>query len=296
MKKYNSIKLFIKQFLPPIFVRFISYLLSFTRKKRENLPDWEYLPQGWLTQDSKIKGWNVESIAETQKAHWPIFLEKLKGTTPLDVQHEMIGLVGKDYQDYGGHNTLMSYAYALTLASRKKDNLKMLDWGGGIGHYYPISKAILPDVRIEYHCYDTPVLCQIGRELLPEGNFYENIDEVFNDKYDFVLASSSLQYFKNWKEIIRKLRKSCINFLYITCLPVVLKTNPFVIVQRPYCHGYFTEYKSWVFNRLQFLETVEQEGIKLIREFLIQEHPFVKGAPEQGEFRGFLFQNDQIKQ
>lgn len=271
----------LKQLLPPIAV---SAARSLLRTGRRGLPEWEYVPTGWS--GGQRKGWNERSIAEAQKARWPGFVRGLEGPGPLGVAHES---PSSTREDWAAHNTIMCYAYALMLTARKKDSLTILDWGGGIGHYYAISKALLPDVNIEYSCYDLPLLCQLGRELMPELSYYDKMDDALRKRYDLVLVSSSLQYFENWSEIVRKLAEVTGLFLYVTRLPIVQHASSFVVLQRPYRYGYESEYLGWFLNREEFIRCTEQTGMRLIREFLLQERPSVRGAPEQGESRGFLF-------
>jgi hypothetical protein len=60
-------------------------------------------------------------------------------------------------------------------------------------------------------------------------------------------------------------------------------------VQRPYSAGYNTEYIGWFINRCEFLDYASSCKLELVREFLILDRPYVHKAPEQGEYRGFLF-------
>jgi len=272
----------VKQLLPPVVVNAIR---SFLRSRDRRAQEWEYVPEGWSAKD-RIKGWNERSVVETQRARWPAFVHSLEGAGPLGVAHEAAVPTREGWE---AHNTLMCYAYVLTLAARKHDSLKILDWGGGAGHYCLISRALLPDVHIEYHCYDTPLLCELGRELLPDASFHDKADDVFERQYEFVLASSSIQYFENWSEILRKLAAVTRGYLYVTRVPTVHRVPSFVVAQRPYQFGYRTEYLGWFLNRREFLDRAEDIGLDLVREFLIQERPIVKGAPEQCEARGFLF-------
>jgi len=276
-----------KQFLPPIAVGAVR---RFLRLRDKQLPEWEYVPEGWSAKD-RIKGWNEKSVVETQRARWSAFVRSLEGVGPLGIAHEAVVPTREGWE---AHNTLICYAYVLTLAARKQDSLTILDWGGGAGHYYLISRALLPDVDIEYHCYDTPVLCDLGRELLPYASFHENADDVFERRYDLVLASSSIQYFENWSEILQKLAAVTRDYLYVTRVPIVHQVPSFVVVQRPYQFGYKTEYLGWFLNRREFLDRAEDIGLDLVREFLIQERPMVKGAPEQSEGRGFLFRPNRV--
>lgn len=252
----------------------------------QNRPQWEYLPQGWKTQDPNILGWNVQSILDTQRQKWPAFVRSLQGTNPLGINHESPTISGSDY---ASHNTLMVYGYVLAKAAYQKDRISILDWGGGLGHYYLISKALLPDVAIDYYCKDLPILCQGGRELLPDVTFYDDESDCFQKSYDLVLSSSSLQYSEDWKDTVRKLADSARSYLLITRLPIVHNADSFVVVQRPYAYGYYTEYITWFLNRQSLLEYIIGLGMKFVREFLIAEKFPVPDAPEVAEARGFLF-------
>ena len=285
-----------KRCLPPIIIDGGRYLLRSNGRLRTSecreIPEWEYVPEGWRRKDPRVKGWNVESILDTQKARWPAFLRMVQGSGPLDATHrlQVAGEVSApSNNDYAAHNTMMAYAYVIARASRKKDRISLLDWGGGIGHYYIIGKALLPEIEIDYHCKDLPLLCRGGRELLPEAKFHENEEECFARTYDLVLASSSLHYSEDWKSVAQRLAVATRSYLYITRLPIVHRLTSFVAVQRPYQYGYQTEYLCWFLNREEFLTHMGAFEMELVREFLIQERPHVHKAPEQGEYRGFLF-------
>jgi len=284
--------------LPPIIIEGGRYLLKgsgrLRRSEHKEIPEWEYMPAGWRSEDPCIKGWNVESILETQKANWPEFLRSMQGYGPLEAANRL-GLACETSalpnNDYAAHNTMMAYAYVLARASWKRDRISLLDWGGGIGHYYIISKALLPEIEIDYHCKDLPLLCRGGREFLPEAKFHENEEECFARTYDLVLASSSLHYSEDWKSVAQRLAVSTRSYLYITRFPIVHRLPSFVAVQRPYRYGYQTEYLCWFLNRQEFLTHMGTLEMDLVREFLIQERPHVHKAPEQGEYRGYLFRS-----
>ncbi|MDH7568052.1 MAG: hypothetical protein QHJ73_00515 [Armatimonadota bacterium] len=270
------------QWLPPAVLTGVRRVLDYVRPA-----PWEYVPEGWRTVDPRIQGWNVESIARTQTERWPLFLEALKGTRPLGVSHES---PTPSNADYAMHNTIMSFAYVLALAARRTERLSLLDWGGGIGHYYALSKALLPGVPIDYFCRDLPLLCQAGRALQPDATFLEDDESCRSRRYDLVLSSFSLPYSEDWRHTAGILASVTRSYLYITRLPVVQRVPSFVVVQRPYSVGYRTEYLGWFLNRNEFLQHLDSLNMELIREFLIQERPLVHRAPEQAHCAGFLFQ------
>ncbi len=254
--------------------------------------EWVYLPHGFSTQKQSTKGWCDESVARTQKKRWLQIIKSLEGTEPLttaftyfDPEHTR--------NDLNAHNIIMSYAYVLALASKRRTSLSILDWGGGIGLYRLLSQILFPNLKIKYHCFDTSTLCKLGRELLPDSIFYEEASEALQMRYDLVLASSSLQYFENWQEVFAKLARASLEYLYVARLPVVKLAKSFVALQK--CsknklYGYDTEFISWFLNRSEFLSEAEQIGAHLVREFLVGETFFIKKAPEpNSESRAFLF-------
>jgi putative methyltransferase (TIGR04325 family) len=189
---------------------------------------------------------------------------------------------------------MMAFAYALALATRFKDQLSMLDWGGGIGHYYLLAQALLPGVKIEYHCKDVPILCEHGAQLFP-NQYFSSDDSCFERSYDFVLASTSMHYTENWQGLLQRLTSVTSHYLYISNLPCIEQANSFVFVQRPYPYGYKTEYLGWCLNRTQFLQLAKRSGLDLMREFVYGYQPLIHGAPEQNSYRGFLFRTDSEK-
>ena len=246
---------------------------------------WERVPR-WEPSQGGEKGWSDESIVSTQSAKWAEFVRRVGGTGPLGVAHEA---QRPGDHDYAAHNTIMAFAYVLARAARTRARLSVLDWGGGLGHYYVLSRALMPDLELEYHCKDLPAMCAKGRELLPGVRFHESARSVAGRSYDLVLASSSLHYSEDWRDTVHRLAQMTGSYLYVTRTPVVWRAESFVVVQRPRDVGYRTEYPGWFLNRQELLQGVEAHGMELVREFLIDERPFVPNAPEQGEYRGFLW-------
>jgi putative methyltransferase (TIGR04325 family) len=181
----------------------------------------------------------------------------------------------------------MSFAYAFSLAACAKGRLSMLDWGGGLGHYYYYARALFPGVAIDYHCYELPGLCKAGHELSPSLHFCSDESELCDRVFDFVLSSSSLHYFQDWQAVLRRLAAATGTFLYVARLQTVVAEPSFVVRQSP--EAYQTSYPSWFVNRAELLSAAQDAHLVLEREFVYAEKWHVRGAPEQGSARGFLF-------
>ena len=273
----------IKAVTPPILVTFINHLRSQTRQ-----PEWEYIPAGWraATKDAAIKGWAQKSVLDAYISRWQTFLDELNGTQPFGISPE---ITNQSRVNLAFHNVIMSYAYALSVAAAGKSRLSMLDWGGGIGHYYLISKTLRADLKFDYTCKDFALFTQYGQNLFPEAKFVSG-NEWKRQSYDFVLASSSLQYSEVWRTTFRELAQVTTGYLFITRLPVIHHRPSYVMVQRPYRYGYNTEYLGWCLNRQEILESAKQGELTLIREFIVENAPYIHNAPEQCDYWGFLFQ------
>ena len=292
----DRVKDITKLLLPPIFLKLVRSLRKkdaapvVTRPADPPLPvEWEYIPEGWayVEKHPEIQGWNVQSILETYKRKWPRFQALTQNSSPLGIAHESDLVCNTDLCS---HNIVMSFAYVLALAAHDRLVLPLLDWGGGIGHYYLLAKTLLPGVTIEYHSKDVPLLADYGAQLFPD-QYFSSDDSCLSRTYPLVMASVSIQYEQHWKELLGRLARASEEYLYVTGLPVVSKAASYVFVQRPYAYGYNTEYLGWCLNRDEFVSCVEANELKMIREFVVGHKPFIRGAPEQNEYRGFLFRS-----
>lgn len=269
--------------LPPVVTSAYRQLRRGSRD--QGPPDWEYLPGGWPQPPTPSPGWNAESVANTQLERWPAFVQSVANGAPFGLSNES----AEGSPDYGIHNTIMTFGYVLARAAQGHKHLSMLDWGGGLGHYYVYAEALLPALELNYSCCDLPNLVAGGRSVLSGVTFYVNEDEALAQRYDLVVASGSLHYSRDWRPLLARLAAATTGYLYVTRQPLVRKVDSFVVVQRPHRFGYQTEYPGWFLNRDEFLTAAGESGLKLEREFLIWEIPDVPNAPEAADYGGFLF-------
>lgn len=282
----------LRELCPPLLWRLFRYTLLpiFSRMQKRHI-EWEYLPKGWGIEEenSAIKGWDVESVLEAYKMNWPTFLKNLEGTLPLGISPESDS---EQRTDLTFHNMIMTYGYVLAYCCRNTSRISMLDWGGGIGHYYLISQKLLPHLTVEYHCKDFPRFVEYGKTLFPEAHFYSDTSCLENT-YDFVLASTSLHYSRDWVSTLKGLAKAAAGHVFISRLPIVWHVPSYVMIQRPYQYGYNTEYPGWCLNHDEFLDIAYENQLHLIQEFVIQDSSSILRAPEQPRYFGFLFSSSR---
>ena len=288
-------RLFAKDLTPPVVWRLLKRTKDAVGSRRPEPevapapvepPEWEYMPDGW---DRPTKGWDVDAVVASYRAKWPSYVQALHAPKPLGVYHEVVSGGTVEAHDREAHNMLVSFAYVLALAARGKTRMSMLDWGGGLGHYFALSRAVLPHVELEYHCRELPKVAAAGRELLPEATFHTD-DTCLDRRYDLVLASSSLQYAPDWRKMLGSLATATAGYLFVTRVPLALHAPSFVVLQRAHRYGYETEYLGWVLNRAELLRAADAASLELAREFLLFGQIDAEGAPERPvEHRGFLF-------
>jgi putative methyltransferase (TIGR04325 family) len=248
--------------------------------------EWEYVPEAWAR---RVPGWDAGTVAEAYGAKWPQYVAALGGRGPLGVYHEARAGEPIRTDDLGAHNTVMAFAYVLARAAHGAEQVSVLDWGGGVGHYHALARVLLPEVELEWHCREVPSVAAVGRELSPEVRFHED-DSCLERRYDLVLASSSLQYVDDWAGLLAGLAGATGRFLYVTRLPVALESDSFVVLQRAHAYGYATEYLGWVIARDALLAGAVDSGLELVQELLIDGLISAAGAPEAPVVhRGFLF-------
>ncbi|MBM2823981.1 MAG: uncharacterized protein HW413_2727 [Thermoleophilia bacterium] len=276
----------IQSITPPFLVDAARWVRAKVTGSPKDLPVWEHVAEGWSRRESdpNVRGWDVDSIRHWHSERFPTWSRAFEAPNPLGASEYARE---PTEQHLHSHNVHVSFAYVLTFTSGGRKSLSILDWGGGIGQYYLLARATLPGVALSYHCKDLPLLCQTGRELLPEVTFSED-ERCLEQRYDLVLASNSLQYSEDWVDLLGKLAASAREYVYVAQLPTVLETPSFVAVQRPYAHGYDTEYLGWILNRESFLGAAATSGLRLAREFFFDNPVAVHGIAEPAVHRGFL--------
>lgn len=253
------------------------------------------MPEGWARRELDPQvGWDAGTVGDAHRAIWNRWLQVVSGTGALGVDFWMYLRDAERGTEFEpnlafAHNLVMTFGYVLARAAQDRQRISVLDWGGGIGQYYPLSRALLPEIGIDYHCKDVPVLSSAGRELLPEVTFYDD-DSCLDRGYDLVLAGGSLQYVEDWQSALRGLAGATRRYLLLTRTPTVARNRSFVVLQRGQPFGFGTDALEWFLNRFELLECAAGAGLRLVREFVMLDETPAAGAPEQARYRGFLFE------
>lgn len=250
-------------------------------------PEWEAVSADRWTVSN---GWLHPSIVATQIEKWREFSQSIQSPEPFGKSHEANPGAAINIS---AHNITMTFGYAVGRIITEKQNwepVRLLDWGGGIGHYASLASELFPGVHFDYVIRELDTLANAGRSLLPQVSFLCDDDEALSQPYDLIFASSSLQYSRNIYDLLSKIAESGSRWIMVCRMPFVDHTDDFVVLQRPHRYGYDTEYTGWFLNRFKFIDFMKAKGYRLDREFLNDERPFVSNSPEQCSYRGYLFE------
>jgi putative methyltransferase (TIGR04325 family) len=278
-----------RQVTPPILVPWARRLAAFGRTSRP--PEWEYVPEGWRRTRDDLRGWSDPSITEAYRTKLDAYRAAIEGTGPLAVATSPSS--GVDTPNPGDQNALLVFAVTLLQAAWGRSQVSVLDWGGGFGYLAFVARAVLPpEVELDFHCKDLPSIAEAARVAVPEVTFWDD-DQCFSRQYDFVVASSALQYAEDWTATLHQLADATTHSLLLTRMPMVVEHPSFVVLQRAHRYRFESEYLSWVFNRGELLAAARDADLDLVREFVLGHQPHVVGAPEQDETWAYSFRRSQ---
>ncbi len=268
--------------IPPIVFKGMRFI-----RDRSRAPLLEYARDGWQTRldESSNQGWSVDSAVEAATAKWDAFRRNLEGPGPLGFSHEHADLSVTRDSDF--HNVHISFAYVVALAAHKRDRISILDWGGSLGHYYLVAKAILPDVCFDYHVKEVPLMAEAGRKLNPDVHWHDD-EGCLDQGYDLVMLNGSLLYAPDWADVLQRVASSAREYLFLFRLPVVQTSESFVSIER--LHG--SQMLHLQPNQAELMAAIRETGLTLVREFVVGEPPYIQNAPEQCEMRGWLLKRE----
>ena len=142
----------------------------------------------------------------------------------------------------------------------------------------------MPDVSIEYHVKEVPLISKIGKQLNPEVNWY-NDESCLERNYDLIMLNGSIGYIDEWGDLLHRIARSTQKYLFLYRMLVVQNSPSFIAIQRLYNSKMLHQQ----FNQIELLDAVKKTGLTNVREFVVGDRPYIKGAPEQCEMRGWLF-------
>ena len=216
------------------------------------LSDWVYVPEGWRALRPEMKTWNDPDVAEAVERHWPTLMRNLQGPGPLGLSH-FPWSVTRDNGGYPQRHDVVRIRAGAT--SRKKDTHLHAGLGRRRRPLQPYSKALFPELEIDYHCYDVCVIVRGGKKTTARSSLSRPRNGAYRKAVRPGDQQQALHYSKTGRPCCARLTAATGEFLYVARLQVIVIAQPsFVVEQRPYRQGYYTQCLSWFLNRQEFAE------------------------------------------
>jgi len=266
-----SSKQLLKSIVPPLLWKLGS---SIRRRVDSSTTLLEYAPQGWLTplpgSASSEEFW--AAFLDSEESHCAALIARFRADEPLL------------YPDSDENGKYAVFGYVLALAAREQRKVTVLDYGGNLGDYYWMGRALIPGVELDYHCKELPSVAEVGRRITPDVTWHTD-DDCLDSQHDLVMFSSSIQCLRNWQDILARVGRST-RYLLLSDVPTVRHVPAYVVTHRE--SGQIN--LQMPMNRAEVIATAERAGMRLLREFPMGAHPPIVNAPEQPTCIGWLFQ------
>jgi putative methyltransferase (TIGR04325 family) len=112
------------------------------------------------------------------------------------------------------------FGYVLALAARDRPKVRVLDYGGGLGNYYWLARALVPGTEFDYHCRELSKVAEAGRQLTPAVTWHTD-DACLAQPHDLVMFSGSLQCLEEWRDVLCRAAWSARGYLFLSDVPTV---------------------------------------------------------------------------
>lgn len=275
----------IRQFIPPIVGKVVDRVARLFPGGKADY--FEYCPDAWERVDAANpdRGWNVAGLVEGERLRWEAFGRNAGGTGPLGFSHEYADQAVVDSPYF--HNVHITFGYALALAAQQRPTVSVLDYGGSLGHYFLIGKALLPEVHLDYHVKEVPKMAALGRQLNPGVVWHEN-DDCLDAPYDLIMSNGSLDYIRDWRGCVARFGKSASRYVLITRVKVVSQAPSYAALHRS-PHG---DIAHWQINETELKDAAREAGLTMIRELVVGDPVPTRGAPDRCVLKGWLFKRE----
>jgi putative methyltransferase (TIGR04325 family) len=130
---------------------------------------------------------------------------------------------------------LLPFATLVAALGARKERVRILDFGGGVGDNFVQVDAILHEelkALVDYHIVDTPRNCVAGRELLKDqaSRLHFHCEKPQGD-FDLTLLCGTLTYIEGWQTLLAELAARTRGHMYIARTPANRSTPSFYVRQ-----------------------------------------------------------------
>jgi len=165
-------------------------------------------------------------------------------------------------------------ALAVVISHNPGRILRVIDFGGGTGHYYYLMHRYLDD--LSWAVLETPEMAKACGAFANSQLSFHSSTDTLSGEYDVVIMSSVLNFVEEPLATFRKLAERA-PFCLINRLPLIPSDEDRLTIQRVPPSIYTASYPFWFFSEKLFLRTVEATHRILMRWDVPQDKYFLDG-------------------
>ncbi len=202
----------------------------------------------------------------------------------------------------GYQTSLLPVVAAATAKSLKKDKLRILDFGGGLGNTYLLMVCgCVRNIEFEFFVVEAKEVCEKGREFFKNDkniHFYDRLPKDI-ENFDIVHLCSSIQYIEDWKGLIKELAKYKPECILLADVPAG-NIPTYATVQ----NYYESKIPYWFFNINDIINAMSEAGFSLTFKSICVDERLGKRQPlpqdnfppeyRVGDSCNLLFYRDKI--
>lgn len=180
-------------------------------------------------------------------------------------------------------------AAIMRCAAENGGNLRVLDFGGGLGSAYLQHRHWLNDLAsVKWCVVEQKNFVDAGNKHLADGNlsFANTIEEA--GECNIVIFSSVLQYLKNFLSTVNEATILKPQYIFIDRTPIINADKDVISIQKQCGSIVKSSYPTRLFSRISLVNSVGND-YKLISEFTAMDLP-MGGLKRRVDFKGFLFE------
>ncbi|MFY9314114.1 MAG: methyltransferase, TIGR04325 family [Burkholderiales bacterium] len=185
---------------------------------------------------------------------------------------------------------LASLLYA---ASRNRNRLCVLDFGGALGTSYIQNRQFLAHLdSLRWHIVEQPHVAAAGRRLFEDEHlrFFDSIeDATAAPAPDIVMLCGVVQYLPEPFELIARIKALAPALIVLDRVVVLEKAPTRLTVQTVPPHIYDASYPCWMFNRGAVVEAFA-DGYRKLFDFSAHAGEIVDLGDAKATYGGWLFE------
>jgi putative methyltransferase (TIGR04325 family) len=277
-------KKIINDILPPVVFKIYKY---FKRDRKGKHNSNEY---GWF---GNYKSWSEAMFDCENKGYASkIILQKVKRSLLKVKKGEAV------YERDSYLFDKIQYSWPLLagllgIASRHKNRLNVVDFGGSLGSSYFQNRLFLNSLNeLRWNIVEQKHFVDCGKKYFENGtlNFFYDIDSCLKKSFpNIILLSGVLQYLENPYDFLKKILDYKVKYIIIDRTAFLKKGEDRLTIQKVPPEIYNASYPSWFFNERNFLSLFKNK-YKMIADFSAHEGFVVDLKDTTVGYKGFIFE------